>query len=182
MTLDTQLFYLFNNLAGQSPFFDEVVVFFASWFPYILVAMFLVLVWFSVYAKKEKLEILAVTFISALIARVGVTELIRYFFPRERPFMALDISPLFTDTAWSFPSGHVTFFFAMATVIYLYNKRWGMWFFIATIFITISRVIAGVHYPSDIVGGAIIAVFVGYFTYFFARRWAKNQRIRPIDK
>mgnify|MGYP001558745976 FL=1 len=77
---------------------------------------------------------------------------------------------LLTESSWSFPSGHATFFFALATAVYFYNKKWGIGFFIATIFITVSRVIAGIHYPSDIIGGAFIGILVAYATYYFTVR------------
>lgn len=63
----------------------------------------------------------------------------------------------------------------MAMAIFLYNKKWGVWFFFGAILMNISRVMAGVHYPSDIVGGAIVGVVVSYLVFFFARRiQAKN--------
>ena len=170
MSLDIQLFYLLNNLAGQSPLFDAVIVFFASYLAYILVALFLVLVFFSQYPKREKLQIFWVTVISTIIARFGVTELIRFFYHRPRPFIDLPVNQLITSNEWSFPSGHATFFFAMAIAIYLYNKKWGIFFFLATILITVSRVIAGIHYPSDIVGGALIGVAVAYTIFYFTRK------------
>ena len=169
--LDTQIFFFLNDFAGQSPFLDSVIVFFASYLAYILVAAFVAFLFFSAYTKREKWEILAVTVISAGIARGFITEVIRYFYHRPRPFTELGIHPLFTDSAWSFPSGHATFFFAMATAIYLYNRKWGMWFFAGTVLVTLARVAAGVHYPSDILGGAIIGVFTGYFTYRAVRSY-----------
>lgn len=176
MTLDTQLFYLFNNLAGQSLFFDTVVVFLASYLPYILIIPLLGFLFFSQYPKREKLHTLLVVGISAIIARFGITELIRLFYHRPRPFLVLPVHQLLTDTSWSFPSGHATFFFAMATAVFLYNRKVGTVFFVAVILITISRVIAGIHYPSDIVGGAIIGIAVAYaiFYYFVRRTTAKS--------
>lgn len=171
MTLDTQLFYLLNTLAGQSPFLDGVIVFFASYLAYLMPVIFLGLVFFSNSSRREKWILLVVAGAASVIARFGVAELIRFFYHRPRPFIALpDVHPLFTDSAWSFPSGHATFFFAFSTAVYLYNKRWGVGFFVATVLITVSRVIAGVHYPSDIVGGALIGVAVAYATIYLARR------------
>jgi undecaprenyl-diphosphatase len=170
MTLDTQLFYLLNNLAGQSPFFDRIIVFFASCLPYILVTLFLVLLFFSQYSKQEKWQIFLVVSISSLIARLGITELIRFFYHRPRPFLVLPVHQLLADTSWSFPSGHATFFFAMATAVFLYNRKVGIVFFAAVILITVSRVITGIHYPSDIVGGAIIGIAVAYTTFYYVVR------------
>lgn len=176
MTFDTQIFYLLNNLAGQSAFFDELIVFLAAYLPYVLIVVFLALVFFSQYQKREKLQILFITGVSALIARYGVVELIRFFYQRPRPFTDLPVHQLLTSNEWSFPSGHATFFFAMATAIYLYNKKWGIGFFIAATLMGASRVIAGIHYPSDIIGGALIGAAVAsvVFTLFVKRRIDKK--------
>ena len=175
MAFDTQLFFLLNGLAGKSPVFDGLIVFCASYLAYILGALFLALVFFSSYSRYRKLEILVVTATSSIIARFGITEIIRAFYHRPRPFSVLQTHQLLTDSAWSFPSGHATFFFAMATALYLYNKKWGIGFFLATILITVSRVIAGVHYPSDILGGAVIGILVGYGTVYFVRKLAPQE-------
>ena len=175
MPLDTQLFYLLNNLAGQSPFLDGVIVFFASYLAYILIALFLAHVFFSYYSRQEKFQILLVTGISAFFARFGVAELIRFFYQRPRPFLDMPVHQLLASNEWSFPSGHATFFFALATALYLYNKKWGIGFFLAALLMTVGRVIAGVHYPSDIVAGALIGAAVAYATFHIVRKMTKTQ-------
>ena len=170
MTFDIQLFYLLNNLAGQSLFLDNVIVFLASYLAYMLVTVFLILIFFSHYQKREKWEIFLVTVISSIVARFGITELIRFFYHRPRPFSMLEAHQLLSNGEWSFPSGHAAFFFAMATAVYLYNKKWGIGFFIAATLMAVSRVVAGIHYPSDIVGGALIGILVAYITFYSARR------------
>lgn len=168
MTLDIKLFYFFNNLAEQSRIFDALVIFLAGYFRYLLIAIFLLLFYFWQYARREKLRIFWVTVISIIIARLGAVELIRFFYHRPRPFVAYQVHQLLSENGWSFPSGHSAFFFAMATAIYLYNKKWGTGFFLAAILMNISRIIAGVHYPSDILGGAIIGMAVAYIVFYFA--------------
>jgi len=168
--LDINFFYFFNNLAGRSRFFDALVVFLAGYFQYLLIAIFLLLLFFSKYAKREKLRIFWITVVSTIVARFGVTELIRFFYHRLRPFVTYQAHQLLSGNEWSFPSGHSAFFFAMATAIYLYNKKWGIGFFLVAILMNISRVIAGVHYPSDIIGGAIIGIIVAYVVFYFAER------------
>ena len=82
---------------------------------------------------------------------------------RPRPFVALSIKNLLVENSYSFPSHHATFFFTMATVIYLYDKNWEEDFYCCFNY-CLSRVVAGIHYPSDILGGMIIGILVGYLT------------------
>ncbi len=170
MALDTQLFFFLNGLVGKSSVFDGFVVFCASYLAYLVPLALLALVLSSSSTKREKWELLIVAGASSVIARLGVTEFIRFLYHRPRPFSVLPTHRLITDTAWSFPSGHAAFFFAMATAIYLYNKKWGIGFFIVAILMTVSRVIAGIHYPSDIIGGALIGIIVAYATFYFTRK------------
>lgn len=139
-----------------------MIIFFAKYFPYAVVLAFLILLFYSSYEKREKIKIFWTALFSTAIVRFGVTELIRFFYHRPRPFVAYDTLPLFPEQSWSFPSGHAAFFFALATALYFYNKKWGAWFFLAATVISIARVIAGVHYPSDILGGALVGIAVAY--------------------
>jgi len=165
MSLDTQLFYLLNNLAGQSPLFDDAIVFLAEDFKYVLVALFAVFIIFSQYSNLKKLQIIFVTALSSGIAYFGITKLFRFLYHRPRPFLDHTVNQLLANDNWSFPSGHAAFFFAVATAVYLYDKKWGIVFFAATILMTLSRVSAGIHYPSDIVGGAIIGIIIAYIIF-----------------
>ena len=170
MAIDTQLFYLLNGLAGKSQFFDSIVVFLSDDFRYVLAALFIIFIVFSQYSKFGKFQIIAVTTLSGGISYFGVTKLIRFLYHKPRPFLDHAVNQLLTNDNWSFPSGHATFFFAVATAIYLYNKKWGIFFFISAILMTTSRVIAGIHYPSDIIGGALIGAVIAYTVFYFARK------------
>jgi undecaprenyl-diphosphatase len=166
MAFDLQLFTLFHSLAGQSPWLDGVIVFCASHLPYLVVIVFFGLV----FLTRDKLSLLFVGLGSAVIARFVVVELIRLFYHRIRPFDELSITPLFTSDNWSFPSGHASFFFAVSTAVYLYHKKWGIGFFLATLLITLGRISAGVHYPSDIVGGALVGIASTYAVFYILRK------------
>jgi undecaprenyl-diphosphatase len=174
MTVDRGLVFFLNGLTGHSLAFDAVIVFLASYLPYLLVGFYLLLLLLSSSSRIEKLYIFGVATISASIARLGITELIHLFYHRPRPFVTYQLHPLLLDNEWSFPSGHAAFFFAMATAIYLYNKKWGIGFFIATLVVTISRIVAGLHYPSDILGGMIIGMLTAYVVFQVADRTKKK--------
>ena len=63
----------------------------------------------------------------------------------------------------SFPSSHAVNNFALATVFSFYYRKWIWWFVAWASLVALSRPAVGVHYPSDILGGAIIGVLVGAF-------------------
>lgn len=171
--MDINIFFFLNNLAGQSWIFDWLTIFLAEYFQYFLVLLFLVIVYFS----REKFYMFWVTVISAVVARFGVTSLIRLFYHRPRPFTVYSVHKLITENDYSFPSGHSSFFFAMAAAIYFYNKKWGIVFFVAALFMNISRIIAGVHYPSDILGGVVVGVVTAYAVNYIVRYWNRNKLI-----
>lgn len=161
MGIDINLFNFFHDLAGRGGLSDWLITFFASYSQYILGALFLVFL----ATKKFSISKWRVfwTGVAAIIVSRGIiTTVIRYFYHRPRPFVAYDFTPLISENDFSFPSGHMTFFFALSTVIFMFNRRWGWFFYIVSAIMGIARIIAGVHYPSDIVGGVIIGIIFGY--------------------
>ncbi len=60
----------------------------------------------------------------------------------------------------SFPSGHATVAFACATVLALGRPRLALWLFALAALIAFSRVYVGVHYPFDVLAGAVLGVAV----------------------
>ncbi|HYX77113.1 MAG TPA: phosphatase PAP2 family protein [Gaiellaceae bacterium] len=79
---------------------------------------------------------------------------------RERPNVAYaDPKPLVhAPHDGSFPSGHATVSFACATVLSFYAPRAAPAFFVLAAAIAWSRVYVGVHYPLDVLGGAVLGV------------------------
>lgn len=169
-SLDVSIFHFLNGFAGKSHLLDLVITFLASYLPYVVI---LVLIIFLLRNYDSKKQVLITTALSALISRFVVAEVIRYFYHRPRPFIAMHVTQLVKESNWSFPSGHASFFFALAGAVYFYNKKWGIGFLIAAFFIGVGRVMAGVHYPSDILGGAIVGIAVSYIVFKTTRRYLK---------
>ncbi len=93
---------------------------------------------------------------------------IKEIFHRIRPCNALAdvITPLGCNGTFSFPSNHAVNNFAEAMFFYKLFPKFKWLLFITASLIALSRVYIGVHYPSDIVGGAIIGCAFGYaFAY-----------------
>jgi len=172
--LDLKFFYELNSFAGKSALTDEVIIFFASYVAFILAIVFVVLVYRSKYSWRKKLMVLSVVPFSSLFALYGVSALIKLFYFRPRPFLVHEVTQLFDKTSYSFPSDHATFFFTLAFALYFWNKKWGFWFFIGTLLMGVARVMSGVHYPSDVIGGMLIGLTVSFVVYKYTGRVLKR--------
>jgi undecaprenyl-diphosphatase len=90
--------------------------------------------------------------------------------------VALNFVPLINQSPAeaSLPSGHASFYFAMSTIVYLYNKKVGVLFYIATILITLARIFSGVHWPSDILAGALFGIVTALLVNILFKKYANR--------
>ena len=104
-----------------------LIAFTAEYLPWVTGAGILLFLIFGSYKKREFWMIVQ-AFAGAIIARFVFTEIIRYFYDRQRPFEIVDgMKQLIQHSpGGSFPSGHAAFFFALATGVFFYRKRWGI--------------------------------------------------------
>jgi len=157
MSLDFYFFQLINSWAGQYSWLDNLGVFFAKYFGYLLI-FFLLL--FLIKNFKKYWPMVVKAFSAAILARLVIVNIIRFFYYRPRPFIANQVNLLLSDEpTGSFPSGHAAFYFAISTIVFLFNKKAGTFFLIASFLISIARVFSGIHWPSDILTGALIGIF-----------------------
>jgi len=91
---------------------------------------------------------------------------------RERPYDALEAAdPLLRwDVGSSFPSGHAATSAAGAVVLAYLLGRWGLWLGILAAAVCYSRVYIGVHYPLDVLAGALVGALVGLAAVALVRR------------
>jgi undecaprenyl-diphosphatase len=167
--MDYFVFHWLNNFAGQNSILDGFAVFCSEYLQYLVVAVF---VFFLVKNLKKYLQMVFCAFCSIFLSRVVFTETIRYFFPKNRPFVSEQVNQLLQHSeSASFPSGHAAFFFALATAVYFYNKKLGGFFFVSAFLISIARVFCGIHWPSDILAGALIGIFSGWLMFKFFKKY-----------
>jgi len=172
--MDINILYFLNGLTSKSVFLDSLFIFLASYLQYFLGIIFLLFLFFSRYKHKEKIKIFAVTVGSIIVSRLFIVELIRFFYHRPRPIILYNLNQLIPETGYSFPSGHSTIFFAASAAIFCYNKKLGVIFFVASVLMNISRVIVGVHYLSDIIGGMILGSIVAFSLFYLIEKKYKN--------
>jgi membrane-associated phospholipid phosphatase len=72
--------------------------------------------------------------------------------------LPLHLNPETLNHWSSFPSDHASVFFAIATTIFLVNRRIGVLAFVIATGLCLVRIYLGLHYLSDIVGGAALGV------------------------
>lgn len=160
MNIDLYFFNLINGLAFKWYWLDFIGFFIAKYSEYILAV---VLVLFLAINFKKYWRMLLEAIIAAVFTRFVLAEIIRWLWSRPRPFVTNNVNLLIDYNAEesSFPSGHASFYFALSTIVYFYNKKIGIIFYIASLFIVLARVFVGIHWPSDILAGAIIGILVG---------------------
>lgn len=170
--LNALLFQKINDLVGQSIWLDRLGVFFATYSGYILLAV-LVLTFILKPAALNRFMVLA-ALISAGISRGIITTIIRFFYHHPRPFDVLTAKQLIPESDYSFPSGHASFYFALSMGVYFYNKKLGIVFFVVSVLMGLARVFAGVHWPADILGGALVGIATALLVNFCARKYLKK--------
>jgi len=120
-------------------------------------------VWDSFRILKQKWKEITLVFFSGIFAW-SIATVLKIIFHTPRPYMALEnVIPLVDKTDFSFPSGHATFFMALGVAIFLCHKKAGYYFIISALIIGIARIIVGVHFPVDILGGFFLGAVIAYF-------------------
>ena len=98
----------------------------------------------------------------AIVAAESCSAALKRSFERDRPPVADPIpEPLVeTPSTYSFPSGHATVSFACATVLALAVPRLRVPLYALAVLISFSRVYVGVHFPLDVIAGAVLGVAI----------------------
>lgn len=152
-----------------------LAIFSAKYLIYVLVALFII---YLVRGRHELKKIITFT-IFVLPTSYIVAKILSSFFYDARPFVINHFTPLLSHAADNgFPSDHSLLSFALASVIFCFNKKWGIAFFILGIIIGLSRVYVGIHWPVDILGSFVISVAVA-FAYSLVLKWfhVKNTKV-----
>ena len=167
-SLNLSLFQFIHGLSHRIFLLDDLGIFFAQYIPYILVLIFLILVFYE-KGWRRKWYIFSEAAIAIILSRGFLTETISFFYNHPRPFDVLGFTPLISESGWSFPSGHAVLLFTLAMVVFYRNRKWGTWFFIWALVNGIARIYVGVHWPLDILGGAVIGILSAIFIHWFLR-------------
>jgi undecaprenyl-diphosphatase len=166
---DEPILHFFNQFIAQSPGLDKWLVYFLE--SHLAKGVVLVLAcWYIWYTypgpQMEKTRNGICTTITSSLIAVFIARIAVHAFPnRPRPFLNSDLKLNIADSldilafkdVSSFPSDHATLFIALSYGIWKTNKKIGIACLAYTVFIIIiPRMALGLHYPSDILMGALI--------------------------
>lgn len=176
-SIDVSILFFFNHTLSNPAFdkFFSTITNVNSWFiTYILMVGILLIKG----GKKGRLALTTVLIMVTVSDQVGY-KILKEFFKRPRPFSVLTnvLLPAGEAGAYSFPSNHAINNFAVAVFFSILYPQYKYPLFVTATLIAISRVYLGVHYPSDVLGGAIIGTGFGYAFAWLYKQAAQKLKI-----
>lgn len=124
-----------------------------------------------------------VALLSLVVCFIINNEILKNVIARPRPFTQLaQLNTLIPrPSSFSFPSGHTANSFAAAGAFYYYgNKKWGISALILAGFIGFSRLYLGVHYPSDVLCGALLGLLISYAVSKAVLYYRHHRQVKDI--
>lgn len=175
---DRELFIWLNSLGIEQ--YDGFWIFVTqieSWIPLFLIFFILI---FYFYGKKQG-AVVVLLLIATFLLTLGVTNLTKEYVARLRPnnveALGEIIRILQKPTNYSFFSGHSSSSFSITTFVVLVLRRFSKWIYIAYLWpliFVLSRIYVGVHYPSDILVGAMVGTGFAFLFYYICVKVLKK--------
>ncbi len=157
-TLNYDIFALINAPAAPSQYVLVGAQFAAKWLIY-LTGLWMVIMWIR-SGRAMRTALLDSAFAAAL--GLGLSQVISYFYYHPRPFeIKLGNQFLYHATESSFPSDHgvIMFSITLALLMSRVSRPWGSGLMLVSLVIVWSRVYLGVHFPLDMAGAFVVALF-----------------------
>ena len=128
--------------------------------------------WLYVFRKDSNEWTSSLMLAVAMVTAMSLTDLLKAAFNLPRPFQVPSLGIVArgeVPTNPAFPSGHTTNAFTVATVIWSRYPDWRIPFILLAVATGVSMIILGLHFPSDVIGGAFLGVFCGAFVLGLAK-------------
>ncbi len=164
-SIDIAVFFFINHTIAN-PVLDWIMPFVTDLnkHKWVIVALILWIAWVLWKGGPKGRTAIAVLIITIIASDQINSSVLKEIFARVRPCRALTGVRMLVDCGGglSFPSSHAVNNFAGAFVLsYFYKSKKLYWYAFASL-VALSRPYVGVHYPSDIVGGALVGVVIGF--------------------
>ncbi len=167
--LDHRLFLFFNSV--NSPFWDVVMNFMslvAVWIP-----MYLAILFFLGIRYKKRFWVIILFIILAVVLSDQISVFIKNAFDRPRPCHESSLQGLVhmvngkCGGMYGFVSSHAanSFSVALLSLLLIRNSWYSLFIIIWAAVVSYSRIYLGVHYPGDVLGGALLGILIGWGVY-----------------
>src|SRR5260221_137473 len=179
--LDKKLFLFLNSL--HHPFLDPAMFYLTKTFFWLPLYAFLIFLVFKKY-KQQGWYVLLGAGLTIFLANEITSSLMKPFFARLRPSHEPTLSGLvhlvndYRGGLYGFASSHAANTFGTALFVWLMLKpfyRWMVWIFLWAALMTYTRIYLGVHYPGDILVGAVVGLGSGWVGFRFSK-WLLNRK------
>lgn len=176
INLDTDIFLYFNEI--HSPFWDKFMWLFSGKFIWVPMYLAFLIVFFKDYGWRRAVILVLAMALAVTLADQLCGNYLRYYFTRLRPAnpdnpisQLVHIVEGYRGGAYGFPSCHAANSFALAafSALLFKKKRFVVFIFLWAVMNAYSRIYLGVHYPGDLLVGAIIGALSGTLFYYVAR-------------
>jgi len=168
--INTRIFEFVNNAVGYYRPLDTFFIIVTSLITLLIVGA-AVAYYFGIYLPWRKSGMIFIT--CSLLSTLIVVSAVKVLVAFPRPFKTVpNIHTLISlPASYSFPSGHAALTMAMATAVYVYNKRLGTLLFAFAFIVGIARIYVGVHYPLDVGVGFLLGyVIPKLLQHFFVKK------------
>lgn len=161
-SIDKAVFFFINDTISN-PLFDKFFPFITEADHWFLTYIILLGIAFVKGGRIGKIAVIMTVFLITASDQIS-SNLLKNLFERIRPCNALEgVNILAGCTgSYSFPSSHAVNNFAAAVFFYKIFPKLKWILLIAAALVALSRPYVGVHYPSDILGGAVIGAVIGW--------------------
>ena len=175
---DWELKFLHFLQSIHNPVLDSIMLFFTNSGNIIMILILISIV----YPKTRRIgiQMYLALFISILIVNCGM----KPFIMRCRPCWLEPSVKMLIELphSHSFPSGHSSTFFAMATAVFLSNKRFGIPTLAVASIVAFSRLYLFAHWPTDVMGGIFTGVLSGVLSFLIIDALINIFRKKVKDK
>ncbi len=175
--MDYFLIKQINSLAGQWQWLDMVGIIFSDFLIFSFPLIIILIYFFS--NKRNKLIWVLIKVVLSTVLSIVLSYLISQLVARPRPFV--DHQEIYQLAKFiiglkdfSFPSDHATVAFAMTLSVLVDWRKFGLILLGLALLVGLSRIFVGVHYPSDILGGIVVAIISVTGVEYVLERLIKN--------